>query len=92
MKDPRYDTIQGLLKLGAIKQFTDIFNHIPYTAVARDFGTNNQRMKKMIADPSLWTLGEIWQLADWIGFNRKKLMEMAAEEGDQLRKRIDGEQ
>jgi hypothetical protein len=25
MKDPRYQTIQGLLKAGAIKQFTDVF-------------------------------------------------------------------
>lgn len=80
MRDPRYDTLQGLLKLGAIKQFTDIFNHIPYSVVGKGFGTNNQRMKKLAADPALWTLAEIYQLADWIGYNRKKLAEMAVDQ------------
>lgn len=80
MSDPRYNTIQGLLKLGAINKFTDIFNHIPYTVVGRDFGTNNQRMKKMTEDPSLWTLEELYQFADLIGYNRKKLAEMAVDQ------------
>lgn len=86
MRDQRYETIEALLKLGAIKQFTDIFNHIPYSVVAADYGTNNQRMKKMIADPSLWTLEEIYKLADLIGYNRKKLLMMAGEQGDKSRK------
>lgn len=85
MNDPRYETIRGLLIEGHIKKFTEIFDWIPYTAVATQYGMNNNRMKKMIADPSLWTLGELWQLADWIGYNRKKLVDMAGDEGDALR-------
>lgn len=85
MKDPRYSTIQGLLKEGEIKKFTDIFKWIPYTIVAKDYGTMHSRMKKMIADPSLWTLAEIYQLADLIGYDRKKLLLIAAEEGDAMR-------
>jgi hypothetical protein len=90
MPNPRYDTIHGLLKLGHIKKFTDIFLYIPYTAVARDFGTNHNRMKKMMTDPVLWTLGELWYLADLIGYNRKKLAELAGEEGEAMRKATPG--
>lgn len=43
----------------------------------------------MTVDPSLWTLGELWQLADLIGYNRKKLVDMAGEEGDAIRRGID---
>jgi hypothetical protein len=90
MPNPRYDTIQGLLKLGAIKKFTEIFNYIPYSVVAKDLGTNNPRMKKMTVDPALWTLGELWYLADLIGYNRKKLAELAGEEGEAMRKSTPG--
>lgn len=81
MNDPRYLTIRGLLKEGQISTFTEIFKWIPYTVLARDFGTNNNRMKKMIADPSLWTLAEIYKLADLIGYDKKKLLMMAGAEG-----------
>lgn len=80
MPDQRYETIRGLLKAGAIKKFTDIFTWIPYTIVARDFGTNNNRMKKMKSDPSMWQLGEIYKLAELIGCDKKKLALMAVEE------------
>lgn len=86
MADDRYNTIQGLLKVGHIKKFTEIFNHIPHTVVAKDFGTNNNRMKSMIADPAMWTLNELYKLADLIGYNRKKLAEMAVEELGAIRK------
>ena len=45
MNDPRYSTIRGLLKEGQITTFTGIFTWIPYTVLARDFSTNNNRMK-----------------------------------------------
>lgn len=81
MIDPRYQTIHGLLKAGEITTFTGIFTWIPHTVLAREFGTNNNRMKKMVKDPSLWTLAEIYRLADLIGWDKKKLLLMAGAEG-----------
>lgn len=81
MNDPRYLTIHGLLKAGTITTFTQIFAWIPHTVLAKEFGTNNNRMKKMVADPSLWTLAEIYRLAELIGWDKKKLLMMAGEEG-----------
>ena len=87
MKDPRYQTIQGLLKAGAIKQFTDIFTWIPYTVLATDYGTNNNRMKKMIKDPSLWQLMDIYKLAELIEYDAKKLALMAVDQVEGMKKR-----
>lgn len=79
-KDPRYTTVLKLMKAKQIHKFTDIFTWIPYTVVARDFGTNNNRMKKMKGDASLWQLGELYKLADLIGCDKKKLAMMAVKE------------
>jgi hypothetical protein len=81
-KDPRYNAVLGLMKAGEIKKFTDIFTWIPYTIVAKDFGTNNNRMKKMKDDASLWQLGEIYTLAELIGYDKKKLALMAVDEAE----------
>lgn len=81
MNDPRYKTIHGLLLAGEIKIFTSIFTWIPYSVVALDLGTSKPRMKKMVVNSSLWTLGEVYRLADLIGYDKKKLLLMAGEEG-----------
>lgn len=80
MTDPRYEAIRGLLAAGAITKFTEIFEWIPHSAVAKEFRTNNARMKKMTQDPLRWEIGEIYKLADLIGWDKKKLVFMAMEE------------
>jgi hypothetical protein len=89
-KDPRYDTIKGLLKAGAIGKFTDIFTWIPHTVLAHEYGTNNNRMKKMVKDPSLWQLAEVYRLADLIGYDHKKLALMAVDEVEEMQKKPRG--
>lgn len=79
-KDPRYDTIKGLLQAGAIVRFTDIFAWIPYTVVAKDLHTNNNRMKKMIANPEEFQMKDINTIAKLIGCDPKKLGLMAVAE------------
>jgi hypothetical protein len=86
MKDQRYDTIFGMLKAGAIEKFTDIFKLIPFSTVANDLHTNRVRMKKMIADPSLWKLEEVYKLADLIGCDRKKLALMGVDQVEAMKK------
>ncbi len=87
MRDQRYDTIKGLLKEGkGIKKFTDIFTWIPFSVVADDLKTNRPRMRKMVADPSHWKLNEVYQLADLIGYDRKKLALMAVDQVEVMRK------
>ena len=78
-------TVKGLLKAGAIKQFTDVFSWIPPTVVAKEFGMNNNRIKKMKADPSLWTLQEIYRLAELIECDKKMLALMAVEQVERMK-------
>lgn len=86
MRDQRYETIQALLKLGKIENFNDIFNYIPFSVIANDLHTNRPRMKKMIANPLLWQLAEIYQLAEFIGYDRKKLGLMVIDQVEKMRK------
>lgn len=79
-KDPRYETIHLMLKAKAITRFTAIFEYVPHTVLANEFRTNHNRMKKMVADPALWQLQELYRLADLLKYDKKKLCLMAVEE------------
>ena len=76
-KDPRNETIRGLLQAGAITRFTDIFAWIPYTVVAQDLNTSGTRLKRMIKNPEEFQLKDIHTLARLIGCSPKKLGLMA---------------
>jgi hypothetical protein len=73
-KDPRYLALKYLLKKGDITTFKQIFDHIPYTVVANDLHTNNNRMKRLIEDPENFKLEELYTLADLIGYDSKKFV------------------
>jgi arginine repressor len=73
-KDPRYTAIKYLLKKEDIKTFKEIFDHIPKTVVAADLGTNNSRMSRLIDDPSLFKMGELYKLAELIGYDSVKFV------------------
>jgi len=89
-KDPRYLSLKYLIKKGDITTFKEIFDHIPYTVVAHDLHTNNNRMKKMIANPGLFHLGEVYQMAELIGYDPKKFALFVFKEVDELRKANQG--
>jgi hypothetical protein len=80
MIDHRYSVLKNLLEAGAIKKFTDIFDWIPHSVVAKDFRTSNARMKKMANDISLWRLEDVDRLAELIGYSKMKLASMAMKE------------
>lgn len=84
MPDPRYTTAKILLEKKAITAFRDIFTYIPYTVVAADLRTNNNRMKAMIADPGLFHYEEIIQLSELLDYDCKKLMLLAGVDVDRL--------
>lgn len=86
LKDPRFDTVLGLLNAGEITRFSDIFKWVSQALVAQHFKNNNNRVKARIADPSLWTLQDIYKLADLIGYGRKKLAMMAVVEVEEMRR------
>lgn len=80
MTDSRYEVIKKMLEAGAIKKFTEIFEWIPHTVVAKDFKTSNKRMKQMTFDPTRWKLAEINKLAELLDYSAEKLAFMANKE------------
>jgi hypothetical protein len=86
MADPRYLAARFLLEKGEIKSFADIFTYVPYTVVAGDLRTNNNRMKRMIADPGQFHYEEIIQLSELLDYDCKKLMLLAGLDVDKLMK------
>lgn len=86
MKDARYDTVRDMLEVGAIRKFSDIFTWIPKTIIRKHIATSGQRMDKLKENPAWFTLHELYQIADLIGYDKKKLVNMALEEMDAIDK------
>lgn len=75
-KDLRYKAVSMLLRNKHIKKFQDIFKFIPFSVVATDMHTNNDRMKGLIKYPGRLNLKEIHKLADLFEYDFKKLLNL----------------
>lgn len=50
-KDKRYTTVRNLIAGGYIKSFSEIWNTLPKTVVARDLKMHHQTFTKLIGSP-----------------------------------------
>ena len=62
-KDKRYITVRLLMEAGYVTSFSQIFEHMPLSVVAIDFGSNYVRFKRLVANPSRLRLRDIFILA-----------------------------
>jgi hypothetical protein len=76
--DRRYAIVKIMLdaKKSPIKVFRDIFNHIPKSTVAADLRTNNNRMHRLIGEPTEFTLKEIDKMAALFGCEPDRLIKL----------------
>lgn len=76
--DRRYALIKIMLhaKKSPIKQFKDIFNHIPKSTVAGDLRTNNNRMHQLIENPVEFKISEIDTMAKLFGCDPDRLIKL----------------
>lgn len=85
MKEPdrRYALIKIMLdaKKSPIKVFRDIFNHIPKSVVAKALHTNNNRMHRLIGEPTEFTLADIDTMAGLFGCTSDKLIKLIRKQG-----------
>ncbi len=72
-KDKRYETVKFLIEAGQITTLSGIFDVVPKTVVAKDFGTNYQRFVRLINNPELFRLKEIYTLARMFGIDEMKM-------------------
>lgn len=59
VKDPRYNLIRPKYKRGEIRQFSDIFQTLPRSLVAKDLGKEKGRFNELIDNPDEFTWSEL---------------------------------
>jgi len=62
-KDRRYITVRILIEAGHITDFSQIFENIPLSVVAIDYGSNYVRFKRLVENPSRFKLRDIFIMA-----------------------------
>ena len=75
-KDPRLKGVTLLLRNNEIKKLEDIFLYIPAPTVATLTGITYSRLNKIRKDLALFTLQEIYNLADLFEFDRGKMLQL----------------
>jgi hypothetical protein len=66
-QDKRYSTVRILIEGGHVIGFSQIFEHIPISVVAIDYGSNYVRFKRLVENPSRLKIKDIFILAHLFG-------------------------
>lgn len=74
MIDSRLTAIRPLIRSGDITSFSQIFDHIPHTVLAKELGIGNTRMKTLITNPRKIEIGLLWKMAKMFKVGDKVLM------------------
>lgn len=81
-KDRRYTTVKILIERGYITKFDEIFEHIPISIVAKDYGSNYVRLKWKISKPLTFKLIDIKILSGVFGIELHKMIELILQTKD----------
>lgn len=76
VKDKRYKTVKLLIESQAIGLFSEIFDHIPVTTIAKFLGTNHPSLTKYINDPRLLQVGKVLQLAGYFEVDERLMLDL----------------
>jgi hypothetical protein len=76
-KDRRYKTVKILIDNGHVKTLLDLFDAIPRSIVANDFGTNFPRFHRLINNVEHLRLKEIYTLANLFDVDEEKVLRLA---------------
>lgn len=77
IKDRRYTTVKRLVEIGDITRLDEIFHYIPKSMVAKDLGTNYNRLIRLLKKPEGWILQDLYRLAELFGIDEMKMIELA---------------
>lgn len=75
--DKRYKTVKILIDNNHVKTLVEIFDTIPRSVVAQDFGTNFTRFDRLINNPELFRLKELYVLAQLFDVEEVKMVQLA---------------
>lgn len=75
-KDKRYATVKILMDTGNLTSLLEIFDTLPKTVVAKDFGTNYTRFDRLIRNPDDFKLKELYTLARLFEIDEMKMISL----------------
>lgn len=76
VKDKRHKTIKILIEGGHIKEFREIFEHIPKTTVAEHLGIHFNRMTRMIESVPEIKFSDLFLLSGYFEVDAKTLFDL----------------
>jgi hypothetical protein len=74
VKDRRYLTVKILIDAGHVKSLLEVFDTLPRSILARDFGTNYSRFSRLIENPDQFKLKEVYTLAKLLDIDELKML------------------
>jgi hypothetical protein len=77
--DRRYKLLKRIVELGELARYEDIFEYIPKSVIANDFGFNSTKITKLIKNPREWKIREIVLLGQLIGVDSLELFKLIIE-------------
>lgn len=66
-----------MIESGYIKEFVQIFDHIPKTVIKDELGTNNDRITRLISNVREFSLGEILTISQLLETDFRKIIAIA---------------
>lgn len=75
-KDRRYTTVKNLISGGYIKTFSEIFETLPKSVMARDLGMNNIRFTKLMNNVDNFFLRDIFRMAVLLEISETTMYEL----------------
>ena len=73
-KDKRYSTVKILMETGHLTSLLEIFDTLPKSVVAKDFGTNYTRFNRLIKNPDEFKMKEVYTLAKLFEIDEMKMI------------------
>lgn len=75
-KDKRYKTVKILIDNGLLQTLSDVFDTIPRSTVAKDFGTNFPRFDRLLNNVEQFRMKEIYTLASIFDVEEGKVLQL----------------
>lgn len=68
--------IRKLIASGDIKTFADLVDHTTVNGMGKIIGCSRKRIFYLKRKPEKMELGELWKLAEWLGYKWWKVAEL----------------
>lgn len=78
----KYELVKFLMEHNKIERFTDIFEYIPKTTVAKDLGLNYLRLDKISQNLEDFHIRHIKKVAELLDVNYRKVFDLVFNEID----------